>query len=646
MKTKLFIYIVITFGLIFTSCSDFLEEDNKTGKTEELVYSTTDDLENLAASAYSYLHGWYGKEGGVGYSEAGTDLYYEASDCKMEVMTQYVNLGPDVMNGNDNNAILDQYWEMFYAAVNLVNTGIYYIELNEPGLTEDRVTRLLSELKFLRAFYYWHMVETWGPVTLNTEPIRTVNLYPERNTVEEIYAQMFEDVQFAIDNLDATEAPNSRVNYWGAKAFKARLALYYASEYDYTDYYATALTEAKDIINNTGVHGKSLNPDYEQLWEMDDDNQTTTVNQEWLWGIDYYDDLGESSSYNALPPRLTGEDWSPLIVRRQLSDGTGAGVTLHLLWTPRWHALGGSGGELFDLLARVSGDATGEYTWYTAADSTGTTSFDVGYWYVKYSMGYCRWAPSLYALNLFDETIDQRYDATFRTVWEKHPDVIPAPNSNYPDCQDTALFWSKHELTEEQLAWASTRYLAVDITTTFTDDGNGNIIAPNTGGDAELQGGNFFPMVRKYENTESTIEAMSNFQDYYSGRDIPIFRMGEIYLIAAEAALQSDASQAYSYLETLADNRTKDITGAELLQAYGINSASDITIDKILDERARELLGEFQRWFDLKRTEKLEQQIVNHPDNSFDASKHYLRPIPETQVNTVLNSEIWQNPNY
>ena len=78
-------------------------------------------------------------------------------------------------------------------------------------------------------------------------------------------------------------------------------------------------------------------------------------------------------------------------------------------------------------------------------------------------------------------------------------------------------------------------------------------------------------------------------------------------------------------------------------------SASDITLDFILDERARELVGEQLRWFDLKRTGKLGAQISAHnPDAAKNfQSYHTVRPIPQDQIDAVTNkSEFTQNPNY
>ncbi|MFW5774311.1 MAG: RagB/SusD family nutrient uptake outer membrane protein, partial [Tangfeifania sp.] len=74
-----------------------------------------------------------------------------------------------------------------------------------------------------------------------------------------------------------------------------------------------------------------------------------------------------------------------------------------------------------------------------------------------------------------------------------------------------------------------------------------------------------------------------------------------------------------------------------------------MSLDYILDERARELAGELLRWPDLKRTGKLIERVKLYNPDGRDNIKdfHLLRPIPTTMIDRVSNKdEFKQNPGY
>ena len=67
-------------------------------------------------------------------------------------------------------------------------------------------------------------------------------------------------------------------------------------------------------------------------------------------------------------------------------------------------------------------------------------------------------------------------------------------------------------------------------------------------------------------------------------------------------------------------------------------TVADLNIDFILDERARELSGEYLRWTDLTRTGKLLERVKKYNPVATTLIKdyHVLRPIPQTQIDRTL----------
>src|SRR5205085_1079599 len=72
-----------------------------------------------------------------------------------------------------------------------------------------------------------------------------------------------------------------------------------------------------------------------------------------------------------------------------------------------------------------------------------------------------------------------------------------------------------------------------------------------------------------------------------------------------------------------------------------------LTLDEVLNERARELAGESMRWFDLVRTHKLVERVkLYNPDGGANVRAfHALRPIPQTQIDRTT-TPFPQNPGY
>jgi hypothetical protein len=138
-------------------------------------------------------------------------------------------------------------------------------------------------------------------------------------------------------------------------------------------------------------------------------------------------------------------------------------------------------------------------------------------------------------------------------------------------------------------------------------------------------------------------------------RDAFVIRLSEMYLIAAEGYMMTGQSgQAISRLNDLRTARA--ISGkSNVLSPAEEAQVSGKDIGVILDERARELCGEQQRWFDLNRTGKLIERVhlYNGTAGNNIQSFHILRPIPQPQMDAITNrttdsdpNGFWQNSGY
>ena len=185
------------------------------------------------------------------------------------------------------------------------------------------------------------------------------------------------------------------------------------------------------------------------------------------------------------------------------------------------------------------------------------------------------------------------------------------------------------------------------ITYKMADDGTISVESTQTYEDA-LEGSNAlnkFPCVRKWDDaTSGFIDGTNTTNDY---RDIILLHRSDIVLVAAEAAyMLGQIGQAEGYLNNVRNragfaNTTISAYSAKYTVSAGFEDEFHKGIDFILDERARELYAENERWMDLRRTKQLvryniefNSKISSLQDMSDDGEHAKLyRPIPQAEIN-------------
>lgn len=140
------------------------------------------------------------------------------------------------------------------------------------------------------------------------------------------------------------------------------------------------------------------------------------------------------------------------------------------------------------------------------------------------------------------------------------------------------------------------------------------------------------PFLAKYRDGMVPNEPNYSGSDHMGGRDLNYLRFAEILLIYAEAQAMADKTPNVLAYECI--NKVRRRAGLEELKT-GLSLTA--FRNAVLDEKGWELCGEYSRWFDLVRTEKVEDMNKNKaaddlkPQGTIDKSK-YFAPIPYTEV--------------
>ncbi|MFY0688579.1 MAG: RagB/SusD family nutrient uptake outer membrane protein [Cyclobacteriaceae bacterium] len=534
-------FILALSLIIFSGCEDFLDEENNANVTAETFYVTADGYESLINSNYAQLREIYGQSPWMFMS--GTDLYSAGRGAGPDGLSMYTELNP---SSSGANFIYNEAFQ----AIGAANLGLYYNDLTESVSTLS-VRR--GELLYMRANAYFLLVQSYGGVTLLTEPIQEAVTSFDRNSEAEIYTQIIADLEEA-QNLVESGAFSGRVNQRAVQSLLGQVYLTRAYESFGS---GSDFSTASSILDGV-IGGQALNLSFEELWMPGND-----MNEEVIFSVQF--DGGS-----------IGPADNPKGSQQQNFHGS---------------YLGGS---------EVAGNAP----------------------FKSYSL-----CPHQFTLDLFEQG-DERWEGTFMTeIYDRYYD--------YWDVADRSSLSVAHFYEPSWFTDADRdAYIAANPNTEYHAY---ETIYPEG---ADISNNFNTIVVKKFDDPTSSF-ASDGSNRRTSTRDFVVSRLGDVYLLAAEAHLGAgDNATALSRLNVVRARA-------------GVADLTAIDIDVILDERARELIGEYKRWFDLKRTGKLIERASAHNPwielSNFDGAngeQKILRPIPQEALDLNSNKGFTQNPAY
>jgi len=644
LYTHLFSLLALIIGV--TSCDQdkFLEEVLETER-DLSFYDTEQGIQELAVGAYYHIFAYpFRSEVQFGTTNYGTDEFHVGGDDTNSQWNNYDSRFNSSITTIRTTA--EEPWDNAYLGIGYANQLIQSATNIES--TNDAIKKTaLGEGYFLRAFVYLKLVRQYGGVPLKLEPSTTVELEFTRATAEAVMQQVIDDFTQAYNLLSNSGDGPNRITKDAAAHFLAKAYLTRASEINDSWNSSTKSADLQQVVSLSEevIANHPLAGNYQDLWyytEPDGDNE-------------FLPELILSASFSRDPA---------------LDTYNGS----HIYYTAR-----------YDDMPMMKRDLTG-------------------------MRPYSRLAATYFTYDVFDHINDSRFWKVFRTKHRVNKggtydgiDYVAGEDLgilyiiNSPD--DTRFAKTVNNNNPDILYNGKT---IPSVYVAYAADGVGLLVNPR------------WPSLSKHFESDRTA-----INDNRGMRDEILARSAETYLMLAEAKIRQekytealtyinivrergtykegedrsyymDGAESYptsDYSQPLSDNsymnensyyesNNIDVTTASTSGTLAINSISSLPEEDeaiistlgysgdydrmmclVLNERTRELCGEWLRWEDLSRTKTLVARVraynLEAAPNIQDY--HNLRPIPQTFLDgiytegrplTADEKSAMQNPGY
>ncbi|MGN6510466.1 MAG: RagB/SusD family nutrient uptake outer membrane protein [Chitinophaga sp.] len=596
--------IVAGLSLGSTGCKDYLDEISVSTTTSDTYYNTAAGYNDLVRSCYPL---WRTITQERDLILQGTDIFTSAQWNDGSSIQNAENAYDATLNANMLS--LQSLWTLLYQEIGRCNTAVTRAA-DVTGINEDELQVRLAEAKFLRAYAYFHLVQQWGDVPMPLTETVTASKKAERVASATVYTQIITDLEEAEDALPPIASDYGRATKGAAQFLLARVYL----------------TRGWNFNQSLG----GSNADFKSALDYAD----KVIAAYPL--ADKYSDLFPQHSKN---PLLQGNpaqnDQNPEIVFAvQYSENILTNEN------PGLNTVGNNAHSIFG--GQVE----------TVPGNIGRTS--------DYNRHQEKQVVTPAAYRMFDPRLDSRYAWNFVQVQY----ALKDQNGFHPSKTDNSIVidfkkgdtiilfrpWNDPALPSEKgVDVGGVKHYAVYNVPDYGEPG-----VPTGFNDRFIH-----PMMWKF--WQPNIE----YGDAFGTTDQILFRSAEAYLIAAEAIVKGATGGtlggAEVYYNKVLDRALGANAGAEPYMAkkpgevtsldsvHYRATAATINIDMILDERARELMGENMRWYDLKRTGKLiERAKAMNPWTMLRGEldeHHLLRPIPQGEID-LSSPSIGQNKDY
>ncbi|WP_212005663.1 RagB/SusD family nutrient uptake outer membrane protein [Chitinophaga sp. HK235] len=281
MTQKKYITIILVFISVhiffFSSCKKFLDVGAPdTSMNAENVYQYDNTATAVLTGLYAKMMSGDFTSGGITSISLLTDLSADNLVLfdfnKIDYLPYYQNsLSADYFNA----VLIGNYFINFYPRIYTINAAIEGVNKSQ-SLTPSVKQRVLGEAYFLRAFYYFYLVNIYGEIPLALTTDYTITGILPKSSTKQVYNQIYSDLQSSINLLDdnyvdasliKTTTERVRPNKSTAIALLARAALF-SNDYPTAESSATLLIDKKNLYDTLPLNQVFKKNSKETIWSL------------------------------------------------------------------------------------------------------------------------------------------------------------------------------------------------------------------------------------------------------------------------------------------------------------------------------------------------------------------------------------------
>lgn len=349
MKLSKLSIIILSAALTLTASCDFLDKE-PTRTTSGSYFKNEAETESFLKGVYAIL---------TQTSFYGNDYFFLAGGDDLEAYggpgRSPVTRGLICNNANSSDPAVTAFWYTLYAGINRANIFLESV-YGVSGLPESAKKRMAAEARFLRAFYYFNLVQCWGDVPFKTSSTQSVDgLQIARTPKEQIYDFICKEMEESADHLKTASEngylPGSVTKSvaWG---ILARVYMFRAGEC-FRDGVAPDPTLRKTYFTKGGTfaqkvmhEGHTLAPNYWDYFIDQCSDKYNTTGKESIWEAEFTGNYSTDTRTEGRVGNIIGIQAPDLSSKAELTGKADPGFGYCFFWsTPKLYELYEANGD-------------------------------------------------------------------------------------------------------------------------------------------------------------------------------------------------------------------------------------------------------------------------------------------------------------